>query len=92
MPPCREVPADTGGGTYRMISADEVRQMVLQALPGAVVSVRDLTGTGDHWEISAEGPMFKGLTLIEQHRLVHAAVASEMDRRIHAIQVRTRAV
>ena len=75
-----------------MITSEEVRQLVLQALPGAAVQVRDLTGTGDHWEISAEGPMFKGLTLIEQHRLVHAAVAGEMDKRIHAVQIRTRAI
>ena len=66
--------------------------MILSSIPGAQVSVTDMTGGGDHFDILVISEIFSGKTLIEQHRLVFAALEKEMDRRIHAVQLKTKAV
>ena len=75
-----------------MISSSEVEVMIRKALPGSKVSVADSTGTGDHFDVLVESALFHGRSLIEQHQLVHAALAPEMDKRIHAVRIKTRVV
>ena len=73
-----------------MMNPDEVQKMLEGAFPGAWVSVEDMTGTGDHFDIVVTSKVFEGKPLIEQHKAVHAALASEMDKRIHAVKIKTR--
>ena len=73
-----------------MITTDEIEEMIRTKLPGATVSVSDMRGTGDHFEIEVVSPSFSGKTLIEQHRMVFAILAPEMDGRIHAVQLKTK--
>ncbi len=68
----------------------EVERMILEALPGAEVQVQDMTGTGDHFDIVVVSPRFEGKTMIEQHKLIFSALEKEMDRGIHAVQLKTR--
>jgi stress-induced morphogen len=70
----------------------EIQAMIEDALPGAEVEVSDQTGTGDHLEATVTAPQFEGLSRIEQHRLVKAAVRERMDDgAIHALTVKTTA-
>lgn len=73
-----------------MITTDEIEKMIRAQLPGSNVEVSDMRGTGDHFEIEVASPAFAGKTLIEQHRMIFAILAHEMDRRIHAVQIKTR--
>lgn len=73
-----------------MITTDEIAQMIQDRLPGSRVEVSDMRGTGDHFEIEVASPAFAGKSLIEQHRMIFAILAPEMDRRIHAVQLKTR--
>lgn len=73
-----------------MILPGEVSQIILSQLPDAKVEVRDLTGGGDHFEIVVVSKAFAGKTLLEQHKMVFAALEPEMDHRIHAVQLKTR--
>ena len=73
-----------------MMKPEEVQKILENAFPGAWVSVEDMTGTGDHFEIVVTSKIFEGKPLIEQHQAVHAALASEMDKRIHAVKIKTR--
>ena len=73
-----------------MIAPEEVKNMILSALPGSQVAVRDMTGGGDHFDILVVSKKFDGKTLIDQHKMVFAALQSEMDRRIHAVQLKTK--
>lgn len=73
-----------------MIMPEEVRQMIMAGLPSAEVDVRDMTGTADHFEITVTAATFKGKTLIEQHQMVFSLLGDEMDRRIHAVQLKTK--
>lgn len=72
-----------------MISPQEIEQMILQGIPDAQVMISDMTGTGDHFDIRVASKQFAGKTLIAQHRMVFALLQKEMDRRIHAVQIKT---
>ena len=49
-------------------------------------------GGQTHWKLSIVSPRFAGLSRLEQHRLVYAAVQSRLDDgSIHALALRTRA-
>ncbi len=72
------------------IELDEVRGLILTALPGAEVEVTDDTGGGDHLSAVVRAAQFAGLSRIEQHKLVKRAVQERMDDgSIHALSVRT---
>jgi len=74
------------------VAADlvELKGMIEAALPGAEVDVSDETGTGDHLRAVVVAPQFEGLSRIEQHRLVKAAVRERFDDgTIHALSVKT---
>jgi stress-induced morphogen len=68
----------------------ELKGMIEAALPGAEAEVADETGTGDHIRATVTAPQFEGLSRIDQHRLVKAAVKERFeDGSIHALSVKT---
>jgi stress-induced morphogen len=68
----------------------ELTEMIEAALPGASAEVVD-QGGGDHLAAVVVAPQFAGLSRIEQHKLVYAAVQSRLDDgSIHALALRTR--
>jgi stress-induced morphogen len=73
-----------------MIDPEEVRGRIAAAFPGARVTVADSTGTGDHFDADVVATEFAGKSLVEQHRMVYAALGDLMPR-IHALALRTRA-
>ena len=73
-----------------MADLAEIRRMIEEALPGAEVEVVDETGTADHLRATVTAPQFEGLSRIDQHRLVKAAVKERFDDgTIHALSVKT---
>jgi stress-induced morphogen len=74
-----------------MADLAELREMIEAALPGATVEVTDETGAGDHLRAVVKAPQFEGLSRIDQHRLVKAAVRDRFeDGTIHALSVKTK--
>ncbi|MGN6664313.1 MAG: BolA family protein [Solirubrobacterales bacterium] len=68
----------------------ELKAMIEAALPGAEAEVTDETGTGDHIRATVSAPQFEGLSRLDQHRLVKAAVKERFDDgTIHALSVKT---
>jgi stress-induced morphogen len=68
----------------------EIKQMIEAALPGAVAEVADETGSGDHLQATVSAPQFEGLSRLDQHRLVKAAVKKRFDDgTIHALSLKT---
>jgi acid stress-induced BolA-like protein IbaG/YrbA len=72
-----------------MMDADEIRAMIEQGLPGAIVEVRDMTGGGDHFEALVVSDKFQGKGLVEQHQVVYAALGDAMRERVHALALKT---
>lgn len=67
----------------------ELKSMIESALPGAGVEVID-EGGGDHLRAIVSATQFEGLSTIDQHRLVRAAVRERMDDgTIHALSIST---
>ena len=74
-----------------MADLDELTTMIETALPGAEVQIVD-QGGGDHLFASVVAPQFAEAPLIQQHRMVYAAVQSRLDDgSIHALALKTRA-
>ena len=75
-----------------MADLAEIKRLIEDALPGSRVGVTDLTGGGDHLAVVVTASQFEGLGLIDQHRMIHAALKHKMapvSGEIHALQIRT---
>ena len=73
-----------------MPTTDEIETEIKQHLPGAEVTVVDTTGTFDHFHATVVAPQFAGLSLVEQHKLVYAALGDQLgDHAVHALGLRT---
>ncbi len=73
-----------------MINPEEIQQMIRVGFPDAEVQVQDLTGGGDHYQVTVVSSAFAGLPLVQQHRLVYGLVNDAMATdRIHAFALKT---
>jgi stress-induced morphogen len=78
--------------TMQSMATDPLRALLEQAFPGAEeLDVLDRTGGGDHFHVIVQTDRFDGLSLIDQHRLVHDALAAPLaDGTIHELRITTR--
>ena len=73
------------------MAADTIRALLEEAFPGAEIAVQDRTGGGDHFQVSVVSSSFSGLSLIDQHRLVNAALGAPLaDGTIHELRITTK--
>lgn len=72
-----------------MPTTQELKERIEAALPGADVSVEDLTGGGDHFRAEVVSHRFDGLSRIQQHRLVYDVFGNEVGGPIHALSIKT---
>ena len=71
------------------MAADEIERLIAAALPGAEIAIRDLAGDGDHYAAHIVAAQFAGLSRVQQHKLVYAALGGRMGGELHALQVTT---
>ena len=74
-----------------MPSTEDLKRRIEDAIPGARVDVKDLTGGGDHFRATVVAPGFADMSRIEQHRQVYAVFGAEIGGPIHALSLETRA-
>jgi stress-induced morphogen len=72
-----------------MPTAEELKQRIEAAIPGARAEVEDYTGGGDHFRATVSAEAFAGRSRIEQHRLVYEVFGSEIGGAIHALSLKT---
>ena len=73
------------------MAAIVIRNLLDQAFPGGEIDVEDRTGGGDHFQVTVVSERFNSLSLIEQHKLVNAALAAPLaDGTIHELRIRTK--
>ena len=74
------------------MATEPLELLLRQAFPDAPeLSVEDRTGGGDHFQVTLTSPRFDGLSLVEQHRLVYAALERPLaDGTIHELRIKTR--
>ena len=73
------------------MSATEIKQLIQEALPDADVMITDLAGDGNHYAAHIISALFKGQSLIQQHRMVYSALQGRMGEDIHALTLTTTA-
>jgi stress-induced morphogen len=74
-----------------METAQSIRSRLIAEFSDAEVEVHDLTGTDDHFQARVTTRHFDGKTLLEQHRMVYAALGDLVHGPIHALALHTRA-
>lgn len=73
-----------------MLDPEQLKQRISTALPGAEVEVKDLTGTGDHFEARVVSAEFEGKGMVEQHKLVYAPLQDWLKTgELHALALKT---
>ncbi|MDQ3823701.1 MAG: BolA family transcriptional regulator [Actinomycetota bacterium] len=74
------------------MATEPLQALLERAFPDASeLAVVDRTGGGDHFQVTVASPRFDGLSLVEQHRLVYAALAEPLaDGTIHELRIKTK--
>lgn len=73
-----------------MVTTEQVISMIQANMPDAEVQVNDLTGGGDHLEVTVVSSQFEGQSLVQQHQQVYKAVQSALSSEaIHALALKT---
>jgi acid stress-induced BolA-like protein IbaG/YrbA len=71
-----------------MLQADDIKRLIEQGLPGSQVIVQGDDGV--HFEATVISPAFAGKSLLQQHRMVYAALGGRMESaEIHALALQT---
>lgn len=78
---------------------EKIESLLRAQLAASVVEIEDETrlhaghvgaaGGGGHYRVVVVSDRFADLSLMQQHRLVYAALAGEMKTTIHALALRT---
>ena len=67
----------------------ELQTLVQNALPDAIIEIKDLAGDDNHYSISIKSELFRNKTKLEQHQLVYSALQEKMGTKLHALQIKT---
>lgn len=73
------------------MAADDIERLIRDAIPDAEVTITDLAGDGDHYSARVVSPTFAGMTRIQQHQKVYAALGGRVGGELHALQLQTAA-
>lgn len=71
------------------MAADEIAELIRQAIPDAQVEITDLAGDGDHYAARVSSESFRGMSRVKQHQVVYAALGGRMGGVLHALQLTT---
>jgi stress-induced morphogen len=71
------------------MNAREIEALIKQALPDAVVVLRDLAGDGDHFAAEVVSEQFRGKNRVQQHQMVYDALRGRMGDSLHALALQT---
>jgi acid stress-induced BolA-like protein IbaG/YrbA len=73
-----------------MLDTEELKRRIAGALPDAEVEIKDLTGTGDHFEARVVSAAFEHKPMLEQHKMVYAPLQDLLKTgELHALALKT---
>lgn len=71
------------------MTAPEIERFIIDALPDAVIEIKDLAGDGNHYSATVSSAAFKGKSRVQQHQMVYAALKGNMGGVLHALALTT---
>lgn len=72
------------------IPESRLTDILQQSFPNAKIILTDLAGDQDHYALDITCKSFRGLSLIEQHKMVKHALSEVLQEKLHAITIKTK--
>ena len=72
------------------MKAEEIKRMILNAIPDATIEIQDLAGDGNHYSATITSSQFNGKSKIEQHKIVYGSLKGKMGNELHALAIKTK--
>lgn len=72
-----------------MFSAERIKELIEAELPDCTAIVIDDVNDGEHFSARVVSSAFTGKSLVQQQRMVYAALGSLVGREIHALALKT---
>ncbi|PQA86708.1 phosphoribosylformylglycinamidine synthase subunit PurL [Marinicaulis flavus] len=73
------------------MAGEDIKKLILEALPDAEIELEDLAGDNDHWRARIVSSAFNGKSRVQQHQLVYRALKGRMGGELHALALETEA-
>jgi stress-induced morphogen len=67
----------------------QIKEIILCALPDATVIVSDPQNDGAHLEAKVISQSFVGMSLVDQHRKVMKSLKAKFEGELHALKLKT---
>ncbi len=72
------------------LTMNEIKELIVSSIPDADVELKDLAGDSNHFAATITSSKFKGLSKIEQHKLVYKSLKGKMGNELHALALNTK--
>ena len=72
------------------MNLNEIKSLIKEAIPDAVVEIQDLAGDGNHYSATITSSQFSGKSKIEQHKMVYNSLKGRMGNELHALAIKTK--
>ena len=72
------------------LKLQEIKSLIIEALPDAEISIQDLAGDENHYSATIKSKVFSGKSKIEQHKMVYKALKGKMGNELHALAINTK--
>jgi len=67
----------------------EIERLIRKGIADAEVTIEDLRGDGDHYAALVVSAAFEGMSRVQQHQMVYAALKGKMGNELHALALQT---
>ena len=71
------------------IKEKEITKMISDAIPDAEIEIKDLMGDNNHYSAIIKSKIFKGMSKIEQHKIIYKSLKGKMGNELHALSLTT---
>ena len=71
------------------LAIEEIKKLILEAIPDASIEIKDLMGDNNHYSAIIKSKIFRGMSRIDQHKLVYKSLKGKMGNELHALALTT---
>ena len=67
----------------------KIKKILEGKIKNSKVFIRDMNGNQDHFSIIVISSEFRGISMINQHKMIYSALEGMVTKEIHALQIKT---
>lgn len=71
------------------IKREEIEAMLFTNFPDASISITDMAGDENHYQLVITSKQFIGKSRVQQHQMVYTALGEKMGNELHALALKT---